>query len=112
MKDVLGGIVTVPVFWYTRGAVDAFAYCVRLIGNRWNMLGLGVWMRNIFVPMFGQRDIPGVLISFFVRLFQIIVRGMVMVIWVFIVVVLFIAYLALPVLIVMELLRQFGGVFI
>jgi hypothetical protein len=110
--DVLGGILNTPVFWYTRGAFDAFQYCVRLIVRRWKTLGLGVWITNIFVPMYGQHDIAGSLISFFMRLFQIIVRGVVMVIWTALVVAGFIAYLVVPVLIAIELFRQLAGLFV
>jgi hypothetical protein len=104
--DVLGGILNAPVFWYTRGAADAFLYCWRLIVRRWKTLALGVWIVNIFVPMYGQHDIAGSLISFFMRVIQIIVRGAVMIVWTILVAVMFVAYLLLPVLATFELLRQ------
>jgi hypothetical protein len=104
--DVLGGILNAPVFWYTRGAFDAFKYCARLIVRRWKSLALGVWIVNIFVPMYGQHDIAGSLISFFMRVIQIIVRGAVMIVWTILVAVMFVAYLLLPVLATFELLRQ------
>ena len=104
--DVLGGILSAPVFWYTRGAADAFLYCWRLIVRRWKTLALGVWIVNIFVPMYGQHDIAGSLISFFMRVIQIIVRGAVMIVWTILVAVMFVAYLLLPVLATFELLRQ------
>lgn len=109
--DVLGGILNAPVFWYTRGAVDAFHYCIRLIVRRWKTLGLGVWIVNIFVPMYAQHDITGTLISFFMRLIQIFARGIVMILWTALVVVMFIAYMVAPVFIVVELFRQLIGVF-
>jgi len=104
--DVLGEILNAPVFWYTRGAADAFLYCWRLIVRRWKTLALGVWIVNIFVPMYGQHDIAGSLISFFMRVIQIIVRGAVMIVWTILVAVMFVAYLLLPVLATFELLRQ------
>jgi hypothetical protein len=109
--DVLGGILNAPVFWYTRGGFDAFKYCVRLIVRRWKTLGLGVWIANIFVPMYGQHDLAGSLISFFMRLFQIIVRGAVMIIWTALVIAGFIAYLVMPILITVEFIRQIAGIF-
>ena len=104
--DILGEILNAPVFWYTRGAADAFLYCWRLIVRRWKTLALGVWIVNIFVPMYGQHDIAGSLISFFMRVIQIIVRGAVMIVWTILVAVMFVAYLLLPVLATFELLRQ------
>lgn len=106
----MGGILNAPVFWYTRGALDAWTYCWRLIVRRWKSLALGVWIVNIFVPMYGQHDIAGDLISFFMRVIQIIVRGAVMIVWTVIVIAIFLAYLVAPVLIVIELLRQFIGI--
>jgi len=95
--DILGEILNAPVFWYTRGAADAFLYCWRLIVRRWKTLALGIWIVNIFVPMYAQRDIAGTLISFFMRVIQIIVRGAVMIVWTILVAVMFVAYLLLPV---------------
>jgi len=109
--DVLGGILNAPVFWYTRGAADAFKYCIGLIVRRWKTLALGVWIVNIFVPMYAQHDIAGTLISFFMRVIQIIARGIVMILWTALVIIIYLAYLAGPVLIALELIRQFVGLF-
>jgi hypothetical protein len=43
--------------------------------NSLKRLNLLVWIKNIFVPMYGQRDITGVLVSIFMRLVQIIFRS-------------------------------------
>ena len=106
---VIGGIIYAPVFWYTRGTVDAFKYCWALIVRRWKTLALGVWITNIFVPMYGQSDIAGTLISVAMRIIQIIARVIVMILWTILVVALFFAYLLGPIMIVIELLRQFAG---
>lgn len=110
--DVLGRVAYAPVFWYTRGAIDAALFCLRLIARRWKTLGLGVWITNIFVPMFGQHDIAGKLISFFMRVVQIIGRGIVMVLWVILITALYVAYLVAPIFVFIELLRQIAGVFV
>lgn len=38
-------------------------------------LGVLLWLRNLFVPMFGQHDWQGRLVSFLIRLVQLIARG-------------------------------------
>lgn len=111
VSDVLGELLAAPVFWYARGAADAGRYCVGMIRDRWLALGVGVWIRNLFVPMFGSRDITGVLISFFMRLFQIIVRGLAMAAWTLIVAALFVLYLAVPVFVLFQIFRQVAGLF-
>jgi len=79
--DVGGGLVAAPLFWYTRGLADAFKWCLRFWIDGWNRFGLGVWLKNIFVPMYGQQDTTGRLISFFMRLVEILGRFIVMVFW-------------------------------
>jgi hypothetical protein len=109
--DVLGGIAYAPVFWYTRGAIDAASYCWRLVVRQWKSLGVGVWVMNIFVPMYGQRDLAGALISFFMRVIQIIARLVAFVVCLVIIVALYAIYLVAPVLVFIELLRQIAGLF-
>lgn len=63
-----------PLWWYTVG----FFRCLKNIGSflkdEWTIIGAGVWIKNIFTPMYGQRDIASRLISFVVRLVQVIFR--------------------------------------
>lgn len=109
--DVIGGVIYAPVFWYTRGAYDAARSCLRLIVRQWKVLGVGVWIMNIFVPMYGQRDLAGSLISFAMRLVQIIARAFAMVVSLVLIIALFVIYLAAPVFIIIELFRQLLGLF-
>ncbi len=109
--DVFGGVVRAPVFWYTRGAVDAAGYCWRLVVRQWKLLGVGVWIVNIFVPMYGQRDAAGMIISFFMRVIQIIVRALAFVVSAIVIALLYVAYLAAPVFITYQLFRQLAGLF-
>jgi len=110
--DVIGGVVTAPVFWYTRGLSDAARYALRFLGARYESLGISVWARNLFVPMFGQRDVPGMLISFFLRLFQIVVRTIALVAWLAVTVLGFALYVSAPIYIVFEFFRQLVGLFV
>jgi len=48
---------------------------------RQEQLAIDVWLKNLFVPMYGQYDFTGRLISFFVRFVQIIGRIVIMAIW-------------------------------
>jgi len=109
--DIVGGIVTAPVFWYTRGLTDAARTCVRMLRSRWATLGVGVWVRNLFVPMFGQQDLTGKLISFFMRIIQIIWRTIAMALWVVIVAALFLLYLLGPVYVIIQFFSQLFGLF-
>ena len=61
------------------------------------MLALGVWIKNIFVPMFGQRDWQSRLISVFMRIVNIVGRSIALFFWTLIVIFLVGVYLVLPI---------------
>lgn len=64
-----------PLWWYSAG----WWHWLGKVGNfitEWAVvLGVEVWIKNWFVPMYGQRDFASRLISFFIRSIQIIVRS-------------------------------------
>ena len=57
--------------------------------------------------MYGLQDWQGRIISFFVRLVQIMARGFVLVFWAVFALALFLAYLALPIFAAFAFLQQF-----
>ncbi len=103
--DVGGGLVAAPFFWYSRGLIDAAKWCRRFWLEGWNRFGLGVWVKNLFVPMYGQNDITGRLISFFMRLVEIIGRFIIMIVWTFFAAIMFALYVAAPLFAVYELAK-------
>ncbi|MFA7314452.1 MAG: hypothetical protein WC025_00790 [Candidatus Magasanikbacteria bacterium] len=60
------------------------------------MMSPGLWLKNIFVPMFGQYDFQGRLVSVFVRFLNIIFRTIGLLVWVILVIVLFFIWILLP----------------
>lgn len=68
-------ILYFPVWWYSRGLLMVLKASGEWIkaGNR--TLAPGLWLQNIFVPMYGQYDFTGKAISFFMRLVQVIFRS-------------------------------------
>lgn len=99
-------IIFFPFWWYTRGLANTVNAQIEFLKNRQKSLGLFVWMKNLFKPMYGQRDWQGVLISIFMRFFQIIFRSIAMIFWVIIAVVLVAAWVALPVFVIFEIFFQ------
>jgi hypothetical protein len=96
--DFFGGIVYFPIWWYTRGLNQAFLRVLNSVKVASSWLGLGIWVKNLFVPMYGETAWQGKLISFFVRLFMIIVRGIGVIAWACISFIFFLVYVvALPV---------------
>lgn len=70
-----------PIWWYTGGAKHALFWCLDLLKNGNARLAPGLWLKNIFVPMYGQYDWQGKIISFFMRLVQIIFRSILLLVW-------------------------------
>lgn len=75
LKDLFLGIIYLPVWWYTRGLFKYAQGLYESIQSFNTQLGFTIWLQNIFVPMYGQTDIGGRLFSFFMRIVNIIIRG-------------------------------------
>ena len=98
LVEIIGDILYFPIWWYTRGARKFLLFFWQKIVFAQRSLGVGVWLANLFKPMYGQNDLSGQIISFFVRMFQIIVRFIALVIWSLILFLAFLFWLLLPLL--------------
>lgn len=85
-----------PIWWYSEGARKALFFCVSIIKSVNGMLSPGLWLKNIFVPMFGQSDFQGRLVSIFIRFLNVIFRTIGLLIWVMLVVVIFFVWILFP----------------
>jgi hypothetical protein len=70
-----------PLWWFSGGVRYIGNKCYQLILKGNEYLAPGLWLKNLFVPMFGSRDWQGKIISFFMRLIQIIARSVALVVW-------------------------------
>jgi hypothetical protein len=93
-------ILYYPLWWYTGGAQRMILFCWRQIKEGNLNFSPGLWLENIFVPMFGQYDWQGRIVSFFMRLVNVIFRFFALLVWVIVVIGIFFVYLLLPVVIV------------
>lgn len=85
-----------PVWWYSAGAKKVLFACGRMIADANRSMAPGMWLKNVFVPMFGQYDLGGRLTSFFIRVVNVIGRSIALFIWILIVFALFLLWLAFP----------------
>jgi len=95
--DLIGDILYWPIWWYSKGLVQTGLFCLNEIKSQYQILGLGTWLKNIFTPMFGQYDWEGRIISFFARLIQIIARTALLITWTIVILILFLAWIILPI---------------
>ncbi|MBI4599038.1 hypothetical protein HY734_02475 [Candidatus Uhrbacteria bacterium] len=79
--DLILDALAFPFWWYGKGFLRIMSWARRALVRRWEGLGLGVWIKNLFVPMYGATDLAGKLISFFLRLAIICLRGIAWAVW-------------------------------
>ncbi len=112
LYEIVGEIVRFPIWWYTTGIVHAIQSLFRTWQQYVRTLAIGVWIKNFFVPMYGQYNIQGRIISVFVRGMQILFRGFAVCILSGVLVVVFIGYVALPLLATaFTIFHLTGGIF-
>lgn len=107
-RDVVGDIFYWPIWWYTRGLKQAGLRMMSSVDHGNEVLGLSLWAKNLLRPMFGQYDWQGRLISFFVRLFQIIFRAIALLFWMIISMIVFLLWIIIPIFIIFQLLFNSG----
>lgn len=96
-----------PIWWYTKGARRSLLFCIYLFQDGNVYLAPGLWFKNIFVPMFGQTDWQGRLMSVFMRMVNVISRSIGLFIWFFAMVILFFVWLFLPAIVIYMLITSF-----
>lgn len=97
IRDALLYYVVVPIWWYSEGLVYQLKSLARAIREIDYLTGFSIWVTHLFVPMYGQHDWQGRLISVLIRSIQIIIRGFVLVVLVFLRILLALFYLLLPI---------------
>ncbi len=113
IKRLLWETATSPfetaVWWYTKG-LSSVSHWYRFVIVRGNArLGVLLWIKNIFVPMYGQRDWQGRAVSIGVRIAQIIGRGFVFILLIIGMTALLLLWVVGPVLIIMGLVSSLLG---
>lgn len=105
--DIIGDFVIWPFWWYTVGLKDRLIYIGEQAKITWMNLGLNIWLKNIFVPMYGDKSLIGRLISFFARVVVLVFRLLVFVFWMCLVLITLIIWIALPVAVIWFLSGHF-----
>lgn len=85
-----------PVWWYSLGFVRAVKWNWQLFMDGVHMMAPGLWVKNLFVPMYGQYDWQGRLMSFVMRLVNIIGRSIGTYIWMNVCMALLLVWVLLP----------------
>ncbi|MDP3244950.1 MAG: hypothetical protein Q8M83_04830 [bacterium] len=105
--NILGDFFYFPVWWYSLGFLKMAKKAGLSLLERERDLGLDIWLRNIFTPMYGQYDWAGRVISFFMRLAQIVGRTIILLIWLAFLLFFLCVWLAVPVAVVYQIFKMF-----
>ena len=100
-----------PVWWYTRGVILVAERLKQFWIFSVRMTGVSVWMRNLFVPMFGDVSIAGRIISFLLRLIMVMWKIFLLGLWALCLIALFLFYLILPFSCLLGLFYHLSGIF-
>ena len=76
LGEELFSIPAFPLWWYGAGFVGLLKYFGKTLHYRTASYALRIWTKNLFVPMYGQYDRTGRLVSIFMRLVVIFFRSL------------------------------------
>jgi hypothetical protein len=101
VRDITLDLLYFPLWWYSSGLMERVNATGEMISGSARSLQIGVWIRNIFTPMFGQYDWQSRLISVFMRCVQIVGRSIALCFWILVALFLFSLYVFGPIALVM-----------
>ncbi len=96
-RNIILDFLYFPLWWYTRGFVDVLRWAGKSVQARESAIGIRIWIANLFVPMYGQSDWQGRIISFIFRIGILLVRSFLFFLWVFMILALVLTYLSWPI---------------
>lgn len=94
--DVFGSFLYLPLWWYTGGLARTARFCVGAFAGQAQSYGVAIWFKNLFVPMYGQRDLFGRAISVALRLVVIVWYFFLLLVYGMLLLGLFIAWVLFP----------------
>lgn len=101
LAEELKNILYFPLWWYSKGFLKVVVGGGRMIADFDQSLGFSIWLKNLFVPMFGQHDFAGRAISFFLRLVQVVFKGFALLLIALFILAIYIGWLVLPIFIIL-----------
>jgi hypothetical protein len=72
--DLAGSVVYFPVWWYTKGLQKVIDASATAVWYRVREYALVIWIKNLFVPMYGEYSFWGRAISLMMRFVVLIYR--------------------------------------
>lgn len=89
-------IIFFPLWWYTGGIAYAIGRAKNLLSAGNENLAPGMWLKNLFVPMFGQHDFQGRMVSVIMRFLNFVFRSIFLLLWTLVVFALLLIWVLAP----------------
>ena len=105
----LGSIVEFPLWWYSRGVMMVIRWSEEGLAYSWKEKAFGLWIKNLFTPMYGDRSWSGRALGTVMRIAVVIGRGIAFLVQVWAYLCLLLLWLLLPLLGVLILIRPLGS---
>ncbi len=96
-----------PVWWYTTGLIGTLLKLSRAAAEGASIIGIRIWAKSLFKPMYGEYSWQGRIISFFMRLVVLLFMTLQMIVWLGILLVLLIIWCVLPLAIAWQIIQVF-----
>ncbi len=106
-REFVADLIYFPVWWYSRGLALITASIIRSWRRLVDHLSLRILLQTMGKPMYGDYTRSGRVISFFFRIFLVLTRLVVLVLWTVVYIALLGLWIAGPVVAGAMLLRQF-----
>jgi len=95
LLDFMRELFFLPLWWYSIGFLRVASWCIDSVKSTTESSGIVIWIKNWFVPMYGEVGFSGKLISFGMRSVIIALKGIMIAVWGTLTLFFFIAYLLL-----------------
>ena len=110
--ELIGDVIYAPVWWYSRGFLKLLGGLKGRLVFFERSLGLRLWITTLGKPMYGQYDIAGKLISFFMRLAVLFWKIIIFLFYCLFLLLVILAWLVVPIWVVWQIVFQFTGLLI
>ena len=95
--ETIGGFFWFPLWWYSFGLQRCLRHAGASLARREETLGIRLWMSTLFQPMYGQTDIQSRVISIVFRIGILFIRMMMLAVWMILLFISLLAYVAVPI---------------
>lgn len=91
--EVFLDVLYFPVWWYTAGLIQCIRYLWNQVRYGVAVLGIGIWIKNFFKPMYGVSTLQERIISVVMRFFVLIGKFIALIAWMLILFLLLVIWL-------------------